>query len=32
VLQKKSEYIADDGSVIRFPGEEYDSEGVRKLY
>lgn len=32
ILQKKSEYIADDGSVIKLPGEEYDSEGVRKLY
>ena len=32
VLQKKSEYIADDGSVIMFPGEEYDEQGVRKLF
>ena len=32
VMQKKSQYIDDDGSVIRFPGEVYDEEGVRKLY
>uniref|UniRef100_A0A7S1G159 Chlorophyll(Ide) b reductase n=1 Tax=Corethron hystrix TaxID=216773 RepID=A0A7S1G159_9STRA len=32
VLQKKSEYIDDDGNVIRFPGEQYDADGVRALY
>ena len=32
VLQKKSQYIDDDGNVIRMPGEEYDELGVRKLY
>ena len=32
VLQKKSEYIDDDGNVIRFPGEQYDEDGVRALY
>lgn len=32
VLQKKSEYIDDDGNVIKFPGEQYDADGVRALY
>lgn len=32
VLQKKSEYIDDDGNVIKFPGEQYDEDGVRALY
>jgi len=32
VLQKKSEYIDDDGNVIRFPGEQYDADGVRALF
>lgn len=29
---KKSEYIDDDGNVIKVPGEQYDTVGVRKLY
>lgn len=32
VLQKKSEYIDDDGNVIQMPGEQYDATGVRALY
>lgn len=32
VLQKKSEYIDDDGNVIKVPGEQYDELGVRSLY
>jgi chlorophyll(ide) b reductase len=32
VLQKKSEYIDDDGNVIKTPGEQYDDLGVRSLY
>lgn len=32
VLQKKSEYIDDDGNVIKMPGEQYDAVGVRSLY
>lgn len=32
VLQKKSDYIDDDGNVIRVPGEQYDELGVRSLY
>ncbi|KAL3782772.1 hypothetical protein HJC23_003093 [Cyclotella cryptica] len=32
VLQKKSEYIDDDGNVIKVPGEQYDADGVRALY
>ena len=32
VLQKKSEYIDDDGNVIKMPGEQYDADGVRALY
>ena len=29
---KKSEYIDDDGNVIKVPGAQYDEIGVRKLY
>eukprot|EP00747_Dinoflagellata_sp_TGD_P192286 gnl/TRDRNA2_/TRDRNA2_56916_c0_seq1.p1 gnl/TRDRNA2_/TRDRNA2_56916_c0~~gnl/TRDRNA2_/TRDRNA2_56916_c0_seq1.p1 ORF type:complete len:434 (+),score=78.58 gnl/TRDRNA2_/TRDRNA2_56916_c0_seq1:97-1398(+) len=29
---KKSEYIDDDGNVIKTPGAQYDEIGVRKLY
>merc|ERR1719198_903277 len=29
---KKSEYIDDDGNVIKVPGAQYDEKGVRKLY
>ncbi len=32
ILQKKSEYIDDDGNVIKVPGEQYDEDGVRLLY
>jgi chlorophyll(ide) b reductase len=32
LLGKKSEYIDDDGNVIRVPGEEYDDLGVKSLY
>jgi len=32
ILQKKSDYIDDDGNVIKFPGEQYDADGVRSLY
>jgi len=32
ILQKKSEYIDDDGNVIKTPGEQYDPDGVRALY
>lgn len=32
ILQKKSEYIDDDGNVIKFPGEQYDETGARVLY
>lgn len=32
VLQKKSEYIDDDGNVIKTPGAQYDDTGVRSLY
>jgi len=32
ILQKKSEYIDDDGNVIKFPGEQYDETGVRALF
>merc|ERR1712029_408098 len=32
ILQKKSEYIDDDGNVIKVPGEQYDEDGVRSLY
>ena len=29
---KKSEFIDDDGNVIKVPGAQYDEMGVRKLY
>ena len=29
---KKSEYIDDDGNVIKKPGAQYLPNGVRKLY
>jgi chlorophyll(ide) b reductase len=32
ILQKKSEYIDDDGNVIKVPGAQYDQLGVRSLY
>mmetsp|Transcript_16265 Transcript_16265/g.25385 ORF Transcript_16265/g.25385 Transcript_16265/m.25385 type:complete len:341 (+) Transcript_16265:47-1069(+) len=32
VLQQKSEYIDDDGNVIKVPGAQYDEDGVRALY
>lgn len=32
VLQKKSEYIDDDGNVIKVPGAQYNEDGVRSLY
>ena len=32
ILQKKSEYIDDDGNVIKVPGEQYDETGARALY
>jgi len=32
ILQKKSEYIDDDGNVIKMPGAQYDESGVRSLY
>lgn len=32
ILQKKSEYIDDDGNVIKVPGAQYDETGVRALY
>lgn len=32
ILQKKSEYIDDDGNVIKLPGEQYDELGVRSLF
>lgn len=32
ILQKKSEYIDDDGNVIKMPGAQYDEIGVRALY
>lgn len=32
ILQKKSEYIDDNGNVIQYPGEQYDADGVRALY
>ena len=32
VLQKKSEYIDDNGNVIKMPGAQYDANGVRALY
>lgn len=32
ILQKKSEYIDDDGNVIKVPGEQYDEVGARALF
>lgn len=32
ILQKKSDYIDDDGNVIKMPGAQYDDLGVRVLY
>jgi len=32
ILQQKSEYIDDDGNVIKVPGEQYDADGVRALF
>jgi len=32
ILGKKSEYIDDDGNVIKMPGAQYEDNGVRKLY
>jgi chlorophyll(ide) b reductase len=32
ILFKKSEYIDDQGNVIKVPGEQYDDLGVRSLY
>lgn len=32
LLGKKSEYIDDDGNVIKMPGASYAENGVRKLY
>ena len=32
ILQKKSEYIDDDGNVIKTPGAQYDEDGVRALF
>ena len=32
VLGEKSQYIDDDGNVIKMPGEEYDDIGVAKQY
>ena len=29
---KKSEYIDDDGNVIKTPGAQYEENGTRKLY
>ena len=29
---KKSEYIDDDGNVIKTPGAQYEDNGVRRLY
>ena len=29
---KKSEFIDDDGNVIKVPGAQYDEMGVRNLY
>jgi chlorophyll(ide) b reductase len=29
---KKSEYIDDDGNVIKMPGAQYQDNGVRKQY
>merc|ERR1712087_359719 len=32
IMGKKSEYIDDDGSVIKVPGAQYQDNGVRALY
>lgn len=32
ILKKKSEYIDDDGNVIKVPGAQYNVDGVRQLY
>lgn len=32
ILGKKSEYIDDDGNVIKLPGAQYQDNGVRVLY
>jgi len=32
VKQEKSDYIDDDGNVIKFPEAEYDEDGVRRLF
>ena len=32
ILQKKSEYIDDDGNVIKVPGAQYDETGVKVQY
>jgi chlorophyll(ide) b reductase len=32
ILQQKSDYIDDDGNVIKMPGAQYDDLGVRALY
>jgi chlorophyll(ide) b reductase len=32
VKGEKSEYIDDDGNVIKQPGEQYNEDGVRALY
>jgi len=32
ILQKKSEYIDDDGNVIKVPGAQYNEDGVRALF
>jgi chlorophyll(ide) b reductase len=32
ILQKKSEYIDDNGNVIKVPGAQYDDTGARSLY
>jgi chlorophyll(ide) b reductase len=32
ILQQKSEYIDDDGNVIKVPGEQYDDVGTRALF
>lgn len=32
VLQIKSQYVDDDGNVIKKVGEQYDENGVRALF
>jgi len=32
VLQQKSQYVDDDGNVIKQPGAQYDENGVRALF